>query len=215
MSMKKILTTLVLGLGTSSVALARPARGPEVRDHRAERAPQQRTFAREGFRRDDGGRAGYARERVERPIAREHFEHERFEHERFERPVVRERWEDHERWERPRAYSYGYGYGYVAPAPVYVAPPVVYTAPATPFVDGAMSISLGNVPCDGIELTSNGGETYVQQVVITYSDGRTQLVQLGRELDADDAPIQIGSDGSPVAAVTIYGSGSGVSAYAI
>lgn len=209
MSMKAILTTLVLGLGTSTVALARPARGPEVRDHRVERAPQQRTFAREGFRRESGVRAGFARERVERPIVRE----------RVERPIVRERWDNHERWEnrgrweRPRAW--GYGYGYVAPAPVYVAPPVVYTAPATPFIDGAMSISLGNAACNGIELTSNGGETYVQQVLISYSDGRTQLFQLGRELDADDAPIQIGTDGSPVAAVTIYGSGSGVSAYAI
>ena len=214
MSMKAILTTVVLGLGTSTVALARPARGLEVRDHRFERAPQQRAFAREGFRRDSGFRAGYARERVERPIFRERVERP-IVRERVERPIVRERWDNHERWERPRAYGYNYGYGYVAPAPVYVAPPVVYSAPATPFVDGAMSISLGNVACNGIELAANGGETYVQQVVITYSDGRTQLVQLGRELDADEAPIEIGSDGSPVAAVTIYGSGSGVSAYAM
>ena len=194
MSIKAILTTLILG--SSSLALAAPhggGYGPVVRDHRGGFEGRARNFQGRDFHRDYGGRPGYARE----------------DHERRERPVVRERWErpyQRERWERPY---------YVSPSPYYVSPPVVYNAPMTPFVNGAMSISLGGVAASGVALSSNGGETYVQQVLVTYIDGRTQVVDIERELDSDDAPIQIGTDGTPVAAVTIYGSGSGVSAWAI
>jgi len=200
MSLKAILATLIVG--SSSVAFAQPV----ARDHRTEHRVEQRPVVRDHrdfTHRDFGGRPGNARERerVERPIARDHerFERERFERERFDRPIVRERVVRPYIYEQPR---------------VYLEPPI-YTAPLSAFVNGAMSISLGGATGSGIELSANGGEAFVQEVVITYSDGRTQVAQIGQQLDAANPTIDLGSDGSPVAAVTVYGAGSAVSAYAI
>ena len=208
MSIKAIVTTLILG--SSSVVLAQPM----AREHRE----PQRSFTH----RDFGGRPGAVRERqqprerFDRPVVRDH---ERYERQRYERPVYRDR-DDDDRWERferpiyrDRWFQPSYGYYYQQPS-VYITPPV-YTAPMTPFINGAMSISLGGVAGTGIELSASGGATYVQQVVITYTDGRTQVLQVGQELDAGNPVLDLGTDGSPVASVTVYGSGSGVSAVAI
>jgi hypothetical protein len=193
MSIKAVVTTLILG--SSSVVLAAPA----ARDHRVERAPVRTVQPQRSFEhRDFGGRPGLERGhgRFEAPVVRDN---DRFERERFERPIIRDR------WVRP--------YYYEEPT-VYVAPQV-YTAPMTPFINGAMSISLGGAAGTGIELSANGGATYVQQVVITYTDGRTQVAQIGQELDSGNPVLDLGTDGTPVASVTVYGNGSGVSAYAI
>jgi hypothetical protein len=194
MSIRAILSVLILGSSTAALA------APVGREHRA-------------VEREHGhGRveAPVVREhvRIERPVVRERArferpvwrEHERVERvERFERPIVREH------WTRP--------YVYEQPT-VYVAPQI-YTAPMTPFVNGVMSISLGGVTGGAIELSANGGASFVEQVVIAYSDGRTQAVAVGRELDGGTPTLDLATDGSPVAAVTIYGSGSGVTANAV
>jgi hypothetical protein len=260
MSLKAILTTLILG--SSTVALAQPG----MRDHRTVQAPMQ-ARGREMPRRDFGGRAGFVREpvRVERPVVREPVRFERpvvrepvrverpivrepvrverpivREPVRVERPIVREpvrverpivrdhrfTWDRdryryaHSQWERLRWVRPIYRDGYfVRPyvyesSPIYLSAAPVFTAPFAGFIDGAISISLGGAAGTGIELSTNGA-TFVQEAVITYVDGRTEVVQIGQELDASNPAIDLATDGSPVASVTVYGQGAGITAYTI
>lgn len=107
---------------------------------------------------------------------------------------------------------------YLAPtyiAPTYVAPAYYTPFVSSPFINGQLSLSLSGAPGRGVELASTGGATYVQEVLLQYSDGRTQMVQINRSIDGDDQPISISTDGCPVSAVTIYGSGSALNAYTI
>jgi hypothetical protein len=120
----------------------------------------------------------------------------------WERPILRTR------IERPFI-RFGF---YHAPIVVYGAAPVIV---ATPFVDGTMTLSLGNLAGNGIELASSGGATYVNEAIVTYSDGRTQTIAVGQELDPSFPALDLQTDGTPVAAVTIVGSGAAVSAYVI
>ena len=229
MSIKAILTTLLLG--SSSLAMAQPwhgghqsqpasrerGHGPVVRGQSGNRGG----FENRGRFENRGGfanRGGVERGRAEggvrvapaRPFAGRTYDRGSG----WVRPD-RDRWdharEEHERWERPRVYGYG---SYYAPAPVYVTPPPAYVAPVTPFVNGAMSFSLGGVAGNYVELAANGGSTYVQQVLITYVDGTSQVVQVGQTLDAYNNPtLELPTDGMAVAQVTVYGQGHGVTAY--
>jgi len=221
MSIKTILTAAIL-VGSSTAALA----SPMARDHRVEQRPVERGHGRVErpiVREQRFERPIVREQRVERPIVREHrWERPIVREERWERPIVRERdhrWERQERWERPivRERYYGNNYfvrPYVYAHPIYLEAPV-YTTPFVPFMNGALTIALGGVTGNAIELSSNGGAAFVQEVLITYSDGRTQLVQVSQELDASNPRIDLGTDGSPVDSVTIYGNGAQLSAYAI
>ncbi|HTR54359.1 MAG TPA: hypothetical protein VMJ10_26885 [Kofleriaceae bacterium] len=120
----------------------------------------------------------------------------------WERPILRER------LERPFL-RIGF---FHAPVVVYGSAPVYV---ATPFADGAMTIGLGNLAGNGIELASSGGATFVREAIVTYSDGRTQTIAVGQELDASFPALDLQTDGTPVASVTIIGSGASVSAYVI
>ena len=178
MSIKAILTTLILG--SSSVALAHPA----TRDHRFEH--------RELEHRQLGHREW-------REPAREWREHEWREHEFRERE---------RRWEPRPIYRQRF---YRAPAYMYEQTPVYYGAPNT-FAGGSMFLGLNTGSCRAIEL-STSGSTYVTQVAIQYVDGRSIVEQIGGYLDASNPTIELPTDGTPVSGVTIYGSGSPVSAY--
>ena len=219
MSIKTILATLILGSSTAVLA------SPMARDHRVEQRPVERghgrverpivreRFERPNLREQRFERRNVREQRFERPVVRDHrWERPIVREQRFERPIVREH--RSERWWRPAVRErYYYNNTYYTQPYVYEQP--IYTAPYTPFLNGVMSISLGGVAGNAIELSANGGAAYVQQVLISYSDGRTQLVEVGQELDATNPAIDLGTDGSPVASVTIYGSGGAVSAYAI
>jgi len=120
----------------------------------------------------------------------------------WERPILRER------LERPFV-RIGF---FHAPVVVYGSAPVYV---ATPFANGAMTIGLGNLAGNGIELASSGGATFVREAIVTYSDGRTQTLAVGQELDASFPALDLQTDGTPVASVTIIGTGASVSAYVI
>lgn len=172
--MKTLAIAALLVLGTSSAALAAPARferghGPVVRG-----PVVHQPVVREPV--------------VRGPIVRE--------------PVVRER--DRGHWYH---------------APIIVRPRIVLDAPipvyATPvaLMNGAETISLGDATGGAVELAADGGATYVQSALITYADGATQTVAVGQELDGRTPALQLQTDGSPVASVTIFGQGTGVAAW--
>ena len=181
---KALITTLLVG--SSSVALAHPV--PVVRDHRVERRWERPRYERyersERFER-------FERPRWERPRFDRHEWFEHREHFRW-RPIVRER--------------------YVAPtyyvSPTYVAPSYV----TSPFMNGQLYLGLGGAVGNSIELYATGGATYVQQVAIQYTDGRSELVSVGQTLDANNPAIELGTEACGVSGVVVYGSGSGVQA---
>ena len=187
MSIKAILTTLILG--SSSVALARPA----TVDHRFEhRELQHRDFGRREWREPMRVQRNWREPvRTWREPARRWREPER----RWEpRPIYRERF-------------------YREPTYIYEQTPVYYGVPSA-FAGGSMFLGLNAGACRAIEL-STSGSTYVTQVAIQYVDGRSVVEQVGGYLDASNPTIELPTDGTPVSGVTVYGSGSAVSAYPI
>jgi hypothetical protein len=102
----------------------------------------------------------------------------------------------------------------VLPAPVVVDVPTYAIAP-TAFIGGAETIGLGDATGIGLELNADGGCTFVQTALITYADGNTQTVAIGRELDGRSPALELQTDGSPVQSVTVFGSGNGVAAFMV
>jgi hypothetical protein len=100
------------------------------------------------------------------------------------------------------------------PAPVIVDVPAYAIAPS-PFVDGAETIGLGDATGTGVELNADGGRTFVESALITYTDGNEQSVAVGRELDGASPAVELQTDGSPIASVTVYGMGNGVAAFMV
>lgn len=195
MSIKAVLTTLILG--SSSVALAHPA----TRDHRFDRGFERHEGSRQERREQQRNwrepvRTWREPERTWREPERESREHE---------------WREHEhRWEPRPIYREGF---YRAPAYTYEQTPVYYGAPNA-FAGGSMFLGLNTGSCRAIEL-STSGSTYVTQVAIQYVDGRSVVEQVGGYLDASNPTIELPTDGTPVSGVTVYGNGSPVSAYPI
>jgi hypothetical protein len=102
----------------------------------------------------------------------------------------------------------------VMPAPVVVDMPAYAVAPSA-FMAGAETIALDDATGAGLELDADGGCTFVQSALITYADGNTQSVHIGRELDGARPAIELQTDGSPVQSVTVFGSGNGVAAFMV
>ncbi len=186
MSLKAILTTAVI-VGSSSAALAAPARFGERRERvdRVERREPARFERRE-----------------------ERREHERFEdRERFER---REPWRYEREWyRRPLVRD---RYYYRSPSVVYEQAPIY--APSA-FIDGRLSLSLGGRIGNAIELASNGGSTWVSSVLIEYADGRSVTVPVNQYVDASNPRLDLPCEGYAVVNIVVLGSGSAVSAYVI
>jgi hypothetical protein len=116
------------------------------------------------------------------------------------RPIVRERY-----FHAPLV---------VLSAPVVIDVPLWAPAP-TAFVDGAETISLNNVTGAALELNADGGRTFVQSALITYADGNQQSVAIGQELDGRNPGVELQTDGSPIASVTVFGMGRGVAAFMV
>jgi hypothetical protein len=102
----------------------------------------------------------------------------------------------------------------VLSAPVVVDVPAYAVAPSA-FVAGAETIALNDAAGAGLELNADGGCTFVQSALITYADGNTQTVGIGRELDGRSPALELQTDGSPVQSVTVFGSGNGVAAFMV
>lgn len=106
-------------------------------------------------------------------------------------------------------------------APIVVRPRIVLDAPIPVYaqpsalIGGAETISLGDNGGGAVELAANGGATWVQSALITYADGSTESVAVNQELDARNPALQLQTDGSAVASVTIYGNGTGVAAWMV
>lgn len=101
--------------------------------------------------------------------------------------------------------------------PAYVAPiahvaPVIYSSA---FVNGAQWLSLGGAAGNAVELTANGGSTFVQQITLQYANGTSQVVPIGRELDGSSPSLTVPTDGCALSGVSVIGWGTGVSAFAI
>ena len=192
MKIKALITMLVLG--SSAAAFAQPiherGHGPAVVQHE----PARKDVWSGPVRYTPPARRV---EPVRAPVRTEHYVRAG-----WERPILRER------LARPFA-RIGF---FHAPVVVYGAAPVYV---ATPFANGAMTLALGNLAGNGIELASSGGATFVREAIVTYSDGRTQTIAVGQELDASFPALDLQTDGTPVASVTILGSGASVSAYVI
>ncbi len=97
-------------------------------------------------------------------------------------------------------------------APTYVYETSSYTSP---FVNGQEWLSLGGVAGRAIELTANGGSTYVQQITIQFADGRSEVMPIGQTLDAGNPQLTVPTDGCAVSGVSVIGWGTGVSAFAV
>jgi hypothetical protein len=191
MNFKALIATLVLGcstIGIVSTASAAPARDAS---HRVD-------TGRDNGRREQPAHVQPARVQPRR------VEPARVEPARIERGRVdRDRGEYREVERRP-----------IVVRPIYQQTTYVSTwAPA--FTDGQMFVGLGGASGGGIELTSNGGSTFIQQVAVKYADGRTQLIEVGQSVDGNHPSIDLATDGSAIYGVVIYGQGSGVSAIAI
>jgi hypothetical protein len=183
--MSKTLATILVLAASSTAAMAAPMRAP-----RAPLAhPAARQLATRQLDRDRDFR---------RPIDRGPGTQGRRFEERW-RPIFRPRM-----WEHVAHPIYTPVYAPVAP--------VVYSSP---FVDGQMWLSLGGATGSAVELTANGGSTFVQQVVLRYENGTSQVVPIGRELDAASSTLAVPTDGCALQGVTVIGWGTGVSAYAI
>jgi hypothetical protein len=154
---------------------------------------------------------GERRGRVERVERREsaRFERreERREHERFER---HEPWRYEREWYRRPIIRDRYYYR--SPTVVYEQAPIY--APSA-FIDGRLSLSLGGRIGSAIELASTGGSTWVSEVVVDYTDGRSATVAVNQYVDVSNPRIDLPCDGCAVANIVVFGSGSGVSAYVI
>ncbi|HEY1557857.1 MAG TPA: hypothetical protein VGF94_23655 [Kofleriaceae bacterium] len=184
----------MLVLGSSAAAFAQPlhvterGHGPVVVKHEPERKPVWSGPVKYTPARPTPVRVS--------PVRTEHYSRTG-----WERPVLRER------LDRPFLRI-----GFVhAPVVVYGSAPVYVP---TAFANGAMTIALGNLEGNGIELATNGA-SFVQEAIVTYSDGRTQTIAVGQELDASYPAIDLQTDGTPVASVTLVGNGAAVSAYVI
>jgi hypothetical protein len=195
MKIKALITMLVLG--SSTAALAQPLRerghGPVVARHEPTFTRHEPVVVRH---------QPIIREPVRQPVHIAPVRTEHYVRSGWARPIL------HERLERPYV-RFGF---FHAPVVVYGAAPVIV---ATPFANGEMTISLGNLAGNGIELASNGGATYVNEAVVMYTDGRTETIPVNQELDASFPAIDLQTDGTPVAWVTVVGSGSALSAYVI
>jgi len=195
MKIKALITMLVLG--SSAAAFAQPihemGHGPVVVQHEPARKPVWSGPVRY----TQPARPVRAEPVRVAPVRTEHYVRTG-----WERPILRER------LERPFV-RVGF---FHAPVVVYGSAPVYV---ATPFANGAMTISLGNLAGNGIELASNGGATFVREAVVTYSDGRTQTIAIDQELDSGFPALDLQTDGTPVASVTVLGNGAAVSAYVI
>lgn len=198
----KALITLLL-VGSSSAALARPASGHfqratvVTRDHRA--APRvERNAAR-----------GRDRIRVDRRWDQARLRGRTGRFERFDR--------DRGRW-RPRivvqpAPSYTPSYAPIytpsyAPSYAYgIAPSgVALLAPTTLAGDGRLYIAGGDASLTTLQLSATSGDTRVDQVIVEYADGATQVIPVHQELAIESPSITLGLDRrDPVARIVLYG----------
>jgi hypothetical protein len=202
MKIQALVTTLVLGSSTAALAAPHYDHGSVAREP-VRTAVAVRPIAREQARPIVREQARPIVREPARPLVRNDIH-----------PIIREGYGrdiDGRRFERERFYHRPI---VVLPAPVVVDVPTYVPAPSA-FMDGSETIGLGNAIGTGIELNADGGGTYVQSALITYADGNTQSVAIGRELDGASPALELQTDGSPVASVTVYGSGNGVAAFMV
>jgi hypothetical protein len=181
--LKKLITTAALIVGSSTAALAAPYHNNNSRE--AGHGPVMHVQAQERFR--------VERPRVEpQRVERTRVERTRIERPRYVRPRAEIRWFQPRIIERPIVET-----SYVAPTYIsssYVEP--AYTA------DGSQYLSLGNLTGEGIELSGTG---MVSQVAVHYADGRTVYMQIGQDVGST---LDLQTDGSAIAGITIYGNAS-------
>lgn len=92
-------------------------------------------------------------------------------------------------------------------APVYQAPGWTSVMPAQS-LQGVASLQLGSQPgaFHALRLESASGDTFITTVAITYTDGRTQLATVGQELTPSSSSYEIALDSScGIANVSING----------
>lgn len=218
MSGKALITLLILG--SSSAAFARPMgegrfqRGNVARDHRGGEGQR-------GFERGRGGGAPIVRGRIGIDPGRVRVDHDRdrgWDRDRGRDRDDYRRWDrDDARWDRRRvivqptpvyAPSYGSwtyggydGYaGYAAPSGVMLASPFTLDGDGIQYLDG------GNASFTSLRLSTSGGDTYVNQVLVLYADGDRQVIAVNQELQAGNPVVDLALDRrDPVARVVLYG----------
>ena len=216
MNIKNLITTLVLGSTLATTAATASAAGfklphfsaPHISAHISTpkisvRAPAVHVNAPARLEPARVERVEPARV-VERPIVRGErpiAENTIIERSVIERPIYRPIINEHFH-ERFFAYS----------PVIYDETPIIidsnYTGNAFP--GGVMIVQL-NGAVGNVELDTLGGSTYVNRVVVQYSDGSTQTMPVDHYVDRANPAIDLTANGRPISAVMIYGSGAGVS----
>ncbi|MDB4958711.1 MAG: hypothetical protein JWO36_6280 [Myxococcales bacterium] len=212
MNLKTLLTSLVLGSAAiASTASASPMHGQRFENRSVDH--NDRTVSRPVVRDHqmpvNVGRAQFDRGQVARS-RNDNWNR---------RPQVEARWNQRRPIiERPIIRPY------VRPVyqrpiyqPVYqpIYHPTYVSQAISPFTNGQLFLGLGGAAANGVELTSDGGSTFIQQVAIRYLDGRTQVLEVGQSLDANNPSLDLQTDGSAISGVTIYGQGAAVYATAL
>jgi hypothetical protein len=207
MSIKAVVTTLILG--SSAVASAKPISQQAwehehgqrvVRDANAqrferdrltrERAERERLSTRDRFERDRPTRERQERQRIGERERIARIERERrYERERFEPRAryERDRWIRDHRSYRP-VYSVDPGYY----GRTWYRPGFVSLIAPTPIINGELFVSiapeLGAVKTIRLD---GSGVSYVQQVVVEYDDGTSQVLAVNRYLDPSNPSLEL------------------------
>lgn len=95
-------------------------------------------------------------------------------------------------------YGYGPTYGIN-----YSSPPVVET-----FQPSSQFIPMNELTGNGIELSMIDGACEIRELTIFYADGRQVIVPVGAYLDSMRPRINIQTETSPIAGITVVGTGS-------
>jgi len=120
-------------------------------------------------------------------------------------PVVLHERRDHLRYVDPGYYgytaygpSYGLSYGLN-----YASTPTVET-----FQPASQFIPMNDLTGNGIELSMINGACDIRELTIYYADGRQVIVPVGAYLDSMRPRINIQTETSPIAGITVVGNGS-------
>jgi hypothetical protein len=115
--------------------------------------------------------------------------------------------QEHRRYYDPGYFGYsnpGYYTGYGPTVSLnYASEPTIET-----YSPSAQFVSLGGLTGNGIELSMVDGPCQIQQLTIFYADGRQVIVPVGSYLDSMRPRINILTETSPIAGISIVGTGN-------
>jgi hypothetical protein len=118
----------------------------------------------------------------------------------------------HERHERNRYVDPGYyGYtagGYYGYGPSYGLNYASQTPVVETFQPASQFIPMNDLTGNGIELSMIDGVCNIRELTIYYADGRQVIVPVGAYLDSMRPKIDILTETSPIAGITVVGTGS-------